>query len=91
MNKTIKKELKYFNNHNHRCQYCYFKEEKLLCGSGIIESAIRKIINLRFKAPYLFWYENNTEKLIFLRATFLSRRWKRMINNYIKSELKVLK
>lgn len=84
-NKNIRKELKYFKKHSNRCNYAVFRESKLLCGSGIIESGIRRIINLRFKCPSSFWKIENLEALIFLRATLLSKRWNYMISNIAKS------
>jgi hypothetical protein len=83
-NKVIKKELRYFEKHRDRCRYSFFKENKFLCGSGIIESGIRRVINLRFKCPSSFWDKENLEPLIFLRATFLSKRWDNMIQNLAK-------
>ena len=88
-NKAIRRELKYFKKHINRCNYALFKEKKLLCGSGIIESGIRRIINLRFKCPSSFWNKNNLEALIFLRSTLLSKRWKFMISNLSKINIAV--
>ena len=62
-------------------QYQTFRQRNLPCGSGIIESAIRRIINLRFKSPSSFWKDENVEKLIFLRGIFLAQRWNIMIKN----------
>ena len=45
----INRWINYLDKHQHRTQYADFKELKLLCGSGIIESAIRRIVNLEFK------------------------------------------
>jgi hypothetical protein len=85
INKKVKTEFAYFKKHCKRCRYNFFREKKLLCGSGIVESAIRRIINLRFKCPSSFWNIENVEGLIFLRATFLSGRWNLMIQNYLKN------
>ena len=71
-------------------QYYLLRKDKLPCGSGIVESAIRRVINLRFKCPSTFWKQENVEKLIFLRAIFLAGRWKIMINNLIKLNHKFL-
>lgn len=83
-NKAIRRELKYFNKHINRCNYATYRNEKLLCGSGIIESGIRRIINLRFKCPSSFWCKDNLESLVFLRATLLAKRWEFMILNLSK-------
>ena len=62
-------------------QYKEFRKQKLLCGSGAVESAIRRIINLRFKNVSSFWLEKHLDLLCFLRATFLSGRWSIFLNN----------
>jgi len=71
-------------------QYHQLRQNKLPCGSGIVESAIRRVINLRFKSASTFWKHENVEKLIFLRAIFLAGRWNIMINNLIKLNHKFL-
>ena len=81
MSKKMKTELTYFIKHRHRMKYAQFRSKKLLCGSGIVESAIRRIINLRFKSPSTFWKEDNLEKMIFLRANLLAKRWNIIIKN----------
>jgi|GEM_PF-440304 hypothetical protein len=68
--------LKYFQKHEHRMQYPTLKAHNLPCGSGIVESAVRRLINLRYKSPSTFWKEEHVEKLIFLRGLFLANRWK---------------
>ncbi len=76
MGEDLQTELEYFNKHKDRMKYKTFKRKKWLCGSGLVESAIRRIINLRFKSPSSFWLPKNMEQLCFLRATFLAGRWK---------------
>lgn len=81
ISKEIKKQLAYFEKHKEHMQYQTFRKQNLLCGSGAVESAIRRIINLRFKGTSSFWLEEHLEPLCFLRATFLSGRWKIFLNN----------
>lgn len=73
--------LKYFKKRQDKIDYQSFKTDNRPCGSGIVESGIRRIINLRFKAPSTFWYPENVEKLIFMRAVALSGRWEIMMKN----------
>lgn len=75
LNKKMKKELDYFKRHHDHMQYKRFRKRKLLCGSGLVESAIRRVINLRFKGPSTFWYEDNLNNMLVLRCAFLSGRW----------------
>lgn len=74
-------EINYFEKHKNRMRYQFFRSRKWLCGSGAVESAIRRIINLRFKAPASFWLIEHLEPLCFLRATFLAGRWKILLQN----------
>lgn len=74
-------EVGYFKRYINFMNYPLLRLKKLPCGSGVMESAVRRVINLRFKAPSSFWKVNNVQKLIFLRATFLSKRWNIMISN----------
>jgi hypothetical protein len=75
ISQTMKTALDYFNRHHDRMQYKRFKRRKLLCGSGLVESAIRRIINLRFKGSSAFWCIENLDKMFLLRCALLSRRW----------------
>lgn len=56
--------------------YATFRRRKLPIGSGAIESAIRRVINLRMKGNSMFWKEGNAEGMLVLRGLVLSRRWK---------------
>jgi len=78
--KDILDALKYFQKHEHRMQYPTLKNNNLPYGSGIVESAVRRLINLRYKSPSTFWREEHVEKLIFLRGLFLANRWKYAMN-----------
>jgi len=76
---------KYFYKNRNRIDYQRLRKENRPCGSGVVESGIRRIINMRFKCPSTFWYPQNVEKLILMRSIALSGRWKTMINNLTKS------
>jgi len=75
---------KYFYKNRNRIDYQRLRKEKRPCGSGVIESGIRRIINMRFKCPSTFWYPQNVEKLILMRSIALSGRWEIMMNNLTK-------
>ena len=81
LTQEMKTALGYFYKHHDRMQYKKFKRAKLLCGSGLVESAVRRIINLRFKGSSSFWLQDNLEKLIFLRCAFLAKRWCILLKN----------
>lgn len=82
--KEIKRYVGYLQKNEDRMQYADYQANKLMCGSGIIESGIRRIINLRFKNSSAFWKQENVERLFFLRGILLSFRWKTMMNNLVK-------
>ncbi len=78
---ALNKWQNYFARHQSRMQYQAFQQAKLPCGSGCVESAIRRVINLRLKAPGSFWTRPMAECFLFLRAQLLSGRWEIMLNN----------
>jgi hypothetical protein len=80
-----KRWIGYLEKHTPRMQYAHYKSIGLMCGSGIIESAIRRIINLRFKNASTFWLQENVEKLYFLRAALVAGRWNIVIQNLTES------
>ncbi len=85
--KEIVRYVGYFQNNEGRMHYADYQKDKLMCGSGIIESGIRRVINLRFKNASAFWKKENVESLYFLRGILLSFRWKIMMNNLVYQEL----
>lgn len=76
VSKKMETEIAYFEKNQPRLNYQKCREKKWLCGSGIIESGVRRMINLRFKSASCFWKEENLDGLIFLRCALLSGRWK---------------
>ena len=73
--KTITRALSYVEAHAHRMRYVTLEARKLSIGSGQVESAVRRVINLRFKAPGSFWTETTVSGLMHLRAAFKAGRW----------------
>lgn len=69
-NKLVKRWMNYLDKHNDKTHYTDYQSDKLMCGSGIIESGIRRMINLKFKSPSIFWSESNVEKLFFFAVPF---------------------
>ena len=72
--KALKKLKAYFGDAE-KFQYQKYQSMGIPIGSGMVESAIRRVINLRIKAPGQFWLLENAEKMIFLRSQVLSGRW----------------
>src|SRR5262249_5068712 len=67
--------LGYLETHAHRMRYVTLEVCKLPIGSGQVESAVRRVVNLRFKAPGSFWTETIVSGLMHLRAAFKAGRW----------------
>src|SRR5207244_7186645 len=53
--KAIPRALRSIEAHAYRMRYVTLEACKLPIGSGQVESAVRRVVNLRFKAPGSFW------------------------------------
>lgn len=80
---ALKKFDNYFVANKKRMQYSLFKDQSLPTGSGAVESAIRRVINLRIKGAGIFWTAEMAEVMLFLRSQFLCGRWGTVLQNYI--------
>ena len=47
----------------------------------MIESTIRRVINLRLKGNGIYWTEDNVEAVFQLRAAVISRRWEEIVEH----------
>ena len=79
--KALKHWESYFEKNSKRMCYSQFRKLGLVCGSGCVESAIRRVINLRLKAPGTFWLREMAETFIFLRSQLISGRWDVFMRN----------
>ncbi len=64
-----------------RLDYALARERHLPNGSGIIESTVRRVLNLRMKGASIFWTKDNAEDMILLRAYYKSGHWQVLENN----------
>lgn len=76
----IRRERNYFLNNEKRMQYGKLTDLNLPIGSGAMESAVRRIINLRLKGPGIFWHEDTATDIIFLRSFYKTGRWSDLKN-----------
>jgi hypothetical protein len=69
--------IQYLEKHGEagHMDYARFRRRGLPSGSGAIESAIRRVINLRLKGNTISWLEENAEAMLVVRANVLSNRW----------------
>src|SRR3984885_11042089 len=70
-------ETEYLERHGTagHLDYARFRRRGVPLGSGAIESAIRRVINLRLKGNSISWYKANAEGMLLLRCLVLSNRW----------------
>ena len=80
---ALKKFDNYFVGNQDRMQYAFFKKQNLPTGSGAVESAIRRVINLRIKGAGIFWTAQMAEVMLFLRSQFLCGRWAIVLKNFV--------
>ena len=70
-------EIAYLDRHGEEghLDYATYRRRGLPVGSGAIESAIQRVINLRLKGNGIFREEKNAEGMLILRGLVLSGRW----------------
>jgi hypothetical protein len=75
--------IRYLESHaaSGHMQYLTFRRRGLPLGSGAIESAIRRVVNLRLKGNGITWYAENAEGMMALRAAALTDRWKETLRH----------
>ena len=75
--KALKRERDYFkrNGGKGRMDYARIAALQLPIGSGAIESAIRRVVNLRLKGPTIYWHKMSAEAVLLLRSYYKAGRW----------------
>jgi len=73
--KEIERERDYFIKNRQRMGYAKMSRLQFPMGSGAMESAIRRVVNLRLKSPGIFWSEESANEMILLRSYYKSKRW----------------
>jgi hypothetical protein len=74
-NKALKRQMHYFVNNDGRFSYAWAQRLRVPIGSGPMESAVRRVINMRLKGPGIFWHEDTAEAMIMIRAYYKAQRW----------------
>jgi hypothetical protein len=72
-------EIAFLDKHEAHLRYDWFRYRGRPVGSGVVESAIRRVINLRLKGNGIYWREENAEAMLVLRAAALTGRWEEMM------------
>jgi hypothetical protein len=76
-------ERAYWARHRERLRFADFRARGLPNGSGAVESAVRRVINLRMKGASIFWTEEHAEGILHLRAHAKSGRWSELESNVL--------
>jgi hypothetical protein len=84
------RELRFLVKHGeaHHLNYTTYTRRGLPLGSGAVESAIRRVINLRLKGNGMFWTEENAESMLQLRCQILSTEWDTCLEKLYRHRLK---
>jgi hypothetical protein len=59
--------------------YARYRRRGLALGSGAMESAVRRVLNLRLKGNGITWQEANGEAALVVRAAVLTDRWEEVL------------
>ncbi len=75
--------IRYLENHamSGHMRYRTLRRRGLPLGSGAIESAVRRVVNLRLKGNGITWYEGNAEGMLAMRAAALTGRWEETLRH----------
>lgn len=68
--------LGYFLTNYKRFAYQKIHRLGFPMGSGAMESAIRRVVNLRIKGNSIYWLAENVEAILMLRSFYKARRWR---------------
>lgn len=79
---ALETEISYLRRHGGagRLKYVRYKQLGLPCGSGAIESGIRRVINLRLKSNAMFWKHNHAESMLQIRSQVIPDQWDRAMS-----------
>jgi len=70
-----------------RLDYAKARRAKLPIGSGTMESAIRRVVNMRLKGAGIFWHEEHAEEMLLLRTYCKSKHWNTLVNKALAAPL----
>lgn len=88
--KALEEHVNYFRKHAHRFRYAWARRSRLPIGSGPMESAVRRVINLRLKGPGIFWHHDSANSILLLRSFYKANRWNQLQNAALSPTLDLL-
>jgi hypothetical protein len=85
--KKILSHLGYFVGNAERMRYPELRRRRLPQGSGIVESAIRRVINMRLKSAGKFWLHDNAEGMLHLRSYLKAGHWDHLTRRTLQAAI----
>jgi hypothetical protein len=80
----ISKHIPYFDTNRARMDYPRFRAAGIPMGSGCVESAVRRVVNLRMKGNSIFWLEEHAEAVLHLRSYLKAGRWDELVRAVLR-------
>jgi hypothetical protein len=84
--KSVKEKVAYLVKHREHLKYLSYRNMKLPIGSGVVESTVRRVINLRFKSASMAWKVEHLEPLLYLRAILKAGHWERFLQARLRRQ-----
>ena len=78
-------EVGYWTRNQERLRLKAFRDRGLPNGSGAVESAVRRVVNLRVKGASILWREEHAEAILHLRAHSKAGRWEELESNVLEN------
>lgn len=89
----LTKEINYFENNKHRCEYQKLTEQNKPIGSGIVESACKTVVQLRCKRAGQRWEHDGGQAILRFRSLLLSEQldiaWDFIASHYKRDDIKL--
>lgn len=77
--------IAFLTAHQSRVNFIYCRQDGQPLGSGAVESAVRRVVNLRVKGNSIYWLREHAQAVMHLRAQALSGRWSELVQRTLAS------
>lgn len=85
--KAVLSHVGYFAGNAQRMQYDDLRRRNLPQGSGAVESAVRRVINLRLKSAGKFWLKPNAKAMLHMRSVLKAGHWDHMFRRLLTKSI----
>jgi hypothetical protein len=76
----VRSELGYHKNNTTRMDYASYISEGIFIGSGVAESACKRVVTQRLKGAGMRWVRQGADAMARLRCLMLSQQWNKLID-----------